>query len=220
MKNGAPRSEDSAKRGRLLGSRCCAFTVIEMIAAMAIIAVLIVCATLGLSSARSVAQRAKCLNNMREVARSIMLYSSENDSRYPSAEGATWDIPLLSYWNKDSAKAEPILTCPADNRSPAVGGTHFPRSYSLNANLPDRAIAVQQPTATIMLAEWYTGEAGPGGASANYQYQPEYSLVEYHMAGLPIQYHKMVSNFVFCDGHAESYDPQATVLPRSFWTAQ
>lgn len=205
-------------RRQVCGRKWNAFTLVELIAAAAILTILIVLVSFGLSSVQAGVQRAKCLENMRGVGRSIMVYASENDSRYPLTENNAWDVPLASYWDGDSNRPNPALRCPADKRPLVVNGAHFSRSYSLNANLPEKAANIQQPAKTIMLAEWYTGDTGPGGASANYQFQPGYSLVEYHLVGLPIEYHKKVSNFIFCDGHAASYQPEATLVPESLWT--
>lgn len=198
-------------------SHVSAFTLVELLVAVAIVAILVVCLSRGISSAIAASKRTACLSNMRTVASAIIGYANENDLRYPQADAGSWDIPLTSYLNGNSFVANPVLKCPADDRPLITKEGNFTRSYSLNANLPAKTIQMQETTRTILLAEWYTGKSGPGGASLNYQYNPNYSVVAYNLEGLPIQYHKIVSNFIFCDGHAESFEPRATVTPISFW---
>lgn len=205
------------KYGRLESD---AFTLAELIATVAVAAILIAFVSLGVSAAQAGAQRAKCLSNMRGIGGAVTVYASENDSKYPHADDNAWDVPMIPYLSGNPEQANPMMRCPADKRPLVVDGGRFSRSYSLNANLPPRAIQTEQPATTILLAEWYTGESGPGGASANFQFSPEYGVVEYHLAGLPGQYHRKVSNFVFCDGHAESRDPESTIFPNSLWTAR
>jgi prepilin-type processing-associated H-X9-DG protein len=193
-------------------------TLTELMATLAIVTVLSICLIAGVRQIQEKMGKAGCLHNMRVVAGAVLAYASDNDLSYPLAGNGAWDVPLSSYLDGNPSAANPVMKCPADTRPLVQNGTQFSRSYSLNGNLPAKTLITQEPSRTIMLAEWYTGEAGPGGASLNYQYSPDYSVVTYNLAGLPNDYHRKVSNFVFCDGHAESQAPLATLLPTSSWT--
>lgn len=195
-----------------------AFTLTELLISLGIILVFASCLFSGLGTVRSKMQQAACLSQMRQIGLAVLTYANENDMRYPLTDNGAWDVPLASYLDGDVTTANPIMKCPSDKRPLIIEGSQYSRSYSLNVNLPEKTLKTTDAAETILLAEWYTGESGPGGASNNFQYGSAYGVVAYNLAGLPAQYHKTVSNFIFCDGHAESYVPRATVEPTSFWS--
>lgn len=65
-----------------------AFTLVELLVVIGIIAVLIGVLLPTLNKARSAASRTACLSNMRQLARAIVMYANANKGAYPpSAEG-------------------------------------------------------------------------------------------------------------------------------------
>ena len=202
-----------------------AFTLVELLVTLGIIAILAVLVSYGLAIAGPKAREAACLNNMRTIGAAALSYAGENEMKFPLTDNGAWDVPLIDYLDGKPGAANAIMKCPADVRPLIVGGGQFARSYSFNAKVPGRTVLMDNPTETIMLAEWYTGESGPGGAKRNYQYSGDYGIVEYTPGGLPAHfpktgYHENTSNFIFGDGHAESRVPRTTVLPISLWTAR
>ncbi len=117
-----------------------------------------------------------------------------------------------------------FFKCPEDTR-PLIGASgQFARSYSFNGALPSKIIQASSSSQTVMLAEWYTGVSGPGGAASNFQYQASFDAVIYSVGGIPSArnssgYHGSLSNFIFTDGHAESLNPNQTVVAPSMWTS-
>jgi prepilin-type N-terminal cleavage/methylation domain-containing protein/prepilin-type processing-associated H-X9-DG protein len=79
------------------------FTLIELLVVIAIIAILAAVLLPVLHSAQVRAQRAQCMNNIRECAGGILTFDSDNDSHFPPAGWASgdwqvsWDTLCYSY---------------------------------------------------------------------------------------------------------------------------
>lgn len=203
----------------------CGFTLLELLIVIGIVCVLAVLGLYAFNNVMPKAKQAKCLNNMRTISAAVLAYAGENEMKFPVTDNGAWDVPLADYLDGQTGRANAVMKCPADERPLVVSGGHFSRSYSFNYRIPARTVLVPTPCDTIMLAEWFTGESGPGGAKRNYQYDGSYGVVEYTPGGLPAHYpdtgyHKATSNFVFADGHAETRVPKTTVLPVSLWLAE
>ena len=65
-----------------------AFTLVELLVVVGIIALLVGILLPALSRAREAGNRAKCLSNVRQLAAAAIMYSVENDGRLPEA---MWD---------------------------------------------------------------------------------------------------------------------------------
>lgn len=91
------------------------FTLIELLVVIAIIAILAAILLPALSRAREAANRASCLNNLRQWGVVCKTFSGENKGRYPSLSwnpSALWpDAAALypDYWNDAN-----IGLCPSD----------------------------------------------------------------------------------------------------------
>lgn len=200
------------------------FTLLELLVVIGIVCILAVVGLRAYSAMMPKAHQAKCLANMRAIGVAALTYAGENEMKFPLTDNGAWDVPLADYLDGQAGHANTVMKCPADTRPLVVGSGQYARSYSFNALTPARTVQVTQASDTIMLAEWFTGESGPGGAKLNYQYSANYSIVEYTPGGLPAYYpetgyHKATSNFIFADGRAESREPRSTVLPYSQWMA-
>ena len=212
------------ERGRKNGSA--AFTLVEMLVAVGIIAILVAVSFGIFGSALQSARRTSCLSNMRQIGVATITYTSDHDLNYPLIDDPAWDVGLNPYLGiQSTADPDPVLKCPSDPRPAVDSSGNFARSYSFNANLGVKTLQVANPSQTIMLAEWYTGGTQPpGGAEANFQYGLNYNVVVMTPGGgIPTAangkyYHGTTMNFVFADGHAASLDPNLTVAPNpSMW---
>jgi prepilin-type N-terminal cleavage/methylation domain-containing protein/prepilin-type processing-associated H-X9-DG protein len=122
-----------------------AFTLIEMLVVIAIIAILAAIITPGLSNARQKADTAKCMNNLKQLGFAVKSYLLEHDNRFGTAsardrygEIATNYLPYLE--NEYS-----LLRCPAQK---ADLSTIFPNNVGI-PNSGSKWISYEFNTAMI-----------------------------------------------------------------------
>jgi prepilin-type N-terminal cleavage/methylation domain-containing protein len=128
-----------------------AFTLVELLIVIAIIAMLIALSLPALSRAREQARRAVCTSNLHQLSTAIVAYAAANHGRLPRSGALSAALPedwihwqpgrdlsqsaIAPYLKQDSFN---VLRCPSDEgiRPQAFGSRPpYPFSYSLNALL-------------------------------------------------------------------------------------
>lgn len=127
-----------------------AFTLVELLVVIGIIAVLIGILVPTLSRARESANRTKCLSNLRQLAVAMNMYCDANKGRFPgpafNSALATYEWDWI-YWSPSTRRVEDsplgtylggrmsaeMVRCPSDTA--AAERTIYPYSYAFNAFL-------------------------------------------------------------------------------------
>jgi prepilin-type N-terminal cleavage/methylation domain-containing protein len=107
-------------------SGCCGFSLVELLVVIAIIAILAAILFPVLSAAQARAQKAVCLNNLKQVGAGIRLYADENNDTLPAIV-LTNDMPWSLQWrffkeltksydglSGTSSPQDKLFACPSD----------------------------------------------------------------------------------------------------------
>ncbi len=218
-------------------SRARAFTVVELIVTIAIIAVLISILIPSLSRVRASSRRTKCLTNAREIATSVETFAGNHAGRLPenrtlisNNEYITWRGQFL---RDEYVKDVSTWTCPA-HRNPGpkseLGATddgarcvEDPRaSYALNGHVLWRRDSIdddakrpvniiRRPSHTILIAE-------TNRLNADLRVSPPLIANYYNDDPGPYGFwHDRQGVYAFYDGHAETLGLLETGNPDCRW---
>ena len=125
------------------------------------------------AAAREKAQAASCMDHMRQLGATTLVYAQDWDGCFPSAAG--WDKAIRDGLPLRGAPAD-VWVCPASQQG---------YGYALNSGMAWQSVAsVAQPSDTVLLFEMDVGGAGVGVL--------EQVARPRHRAG---------NNFFFVDGH-------------------
>lgn len=202
------------------------FTLIELLVVIAIIAILAAILFPVFARAREKARQTACLNNLKQLGTSILLYVQDYDETYPinyqdasSGPGTAAQIPL-TWPNRlmPYVGSSKVYACPSDSRPPNVdfpGCRPILQSYCWNWRLGMDLPAwgyyatvtlaqVAAPSQCAMLwddnSDWLT--AGYGGRF-NTLDSPDWSG-DFDREVLQGR-HNEGDTFMFADGHAKWY---------------
>src|SRR5947199_3846241 len=143
-----------------------AFTLIEVLVVMAIIAILAAILVPSLNSALERAKATKDMSNLRQIGMAMQTLLNDNDQL----------LPVTTTWPGISTSTTPVLyqkyiatrrvfQSPFDKR-PSLETDLAPVSYSINHNMYDAAVGISgnmlkvvSPASTFFMAPTYLGNA-------------------------------------------------------------
>lgn len=219
-------------------SRSNAFTLVELLVVIGIIALLIAMIMPALAVARDSAKRVQCLSNLRQMVIAANAYAVTYRGSYPIAyytasEGTTiynysWDMTIISSPAQPTQIVPGILwqgrgtlqiqQCPAyEKRTTSVDpytGYNYNTSYIGHGQFerivaPTKMSAVRKPSETVIF-----GDGQYAGGANKYMRapfpNPADQLFVGRWAGTQGFRHRRMTNVAFCDGHAETFRDRYT----------
>ena len=208
MKNFLSHSPPANQKARA------AFTLIELLIVIAIIAILAAILFPVFARARENARRSSCLSNLKQVGIAMMQYTQDNDERYMVADHEdadnngvadyAWFVPLQPY-----IKSEQVFKCPSLGNETTAPNPNT--DYILNgffAHGVSQAI-FSQTAQQVMVAERKENEdvfdyhAWIRDGDEQFEFEDNISR-DRHFNG---------SNYLFADGHAKWLSYERVFLP-------
>lgn len=192
------------------GKAACGFTLIEVLLAFGVIAVLAVLVVSALQQARAAANTTRCMSNMRSVGAVILLYAAEHNrdliptivyTNPAATAGEPWNYQLsdTGYLPRESYNeiAASIMNCPS--RPVVVASAYNRLHYGMNwypgfintmrkGQPAFKITRVQEPSKTMMLGE-----------------VEKFYMIQYSNLKQVAYPHKDGGNIIFMDGHGEYF---------------
>jgi prepilin-type N-terminal cleavage/methylation domain-containing protein/prepilin-type processing-associated H-X9-DG protein len=185
-----------------------AFTLLELLVAIAIIAILAAIFVPALNSALERAKATKDLSNLRQIGTAIQTYLNDNDQILPASLVWPGTSTMPGLYQKYIATRK-VFQSPFDKRTAAENDT-APVSYSINHNIYVKLgtnpsmLKVVSPSSTFLMAPKYTGDpksasswAGTAGSAPDLPVGAPAETRGTHSNGRQI-------NVLFCDLHTET----------------
>ena len=203
-----------------------AFTLIELLIVIAIIAILAALLLPVFLSARKRAYRTGCAANLSQIGLAMTLYAGDNDEKLMPGHPLPVPDPVTGVdhagWAGASnvyARAPRVFVCPTDGDSAQmVGGeTFFPLTYFFNVNLSASQTpgglplsALTAPSATVLVTET-TGGFAAQPARLNDPDEGESGMANRFLSvdGPVANRHDGGRNFLLADGHVRWLRPSA-----------
>lgn len=205
-----------------------AFTLLELLVTIAVIAILAGLSLAGIRKVRSVGQSAACANSLRQLGAAAHMYLSENDQKFfaysqPAPEGTMWYFglergggpggegdreldqtagPLYPYIKHVNG----IQSCPAFPFGSALAKPKFKGAswgYGFNTSLSNASAArIELPARIILFGDCAQVNTFQAPASSNNPMIEEFYMID--VANRTIHFrHGTSANMLFLDGHVE-----------------
>jgi prepilin-type N-terminal cleavage/methylation domain-containing protein/prepilin-type processing-associated H-X9-DG protein len=187
------------------------FTLIELLVVIAIIAILAAILFPVFARAREKARQTSCLNNVKQLGLSLMMYAQDYDETcVPLANGGygvariPWHTLVQPY-----IKNADILACPSRPKRPIAYGLSFSNIAADDTSTGSlgRGVSlanIESPADALMLTE---SERDDGAQVYHVYSLKQYALgavAGYTSNGIPNPgRHNGGNNVCFCDGHAK-----------------
>lgn len=125
------------------------FTLVELLVAMAIIAILAALVLTAASSAKGKAARITCMNDLRQISLGVQMYSDDSNDKSPKPPTAVsnpyhaYKALMKSYvgLHGQSSERDKVFACPADTFYYDYWFGHYPPSSNSVGYVPERVCA-------------------------------------------------------------------------------
>jgi prepilin-type N-terminal cleavage/methylation domain-containing protein/prepilin-type processing-associated H-X9-DG protein len=220
-------------------SRRCAFTLVELLVVIGIIALLIAVLLPALRRARESANRIACASNMRQIGTAFMMYTDEYRGYFPRPAVEPQPEDWI-YWQSNRKLEESriapylgrrlnekLLRCPSDD--PLSHKYAYRFSYTVNFFICIRApqpllkrTQIIRPAEKILLIDESSETVDDGcWAPQNYQFDGRNLLSNRHDRRTETAQDRNAGygNVIFADGHYE-FIRRAQTLERRYYEAR
>ena len=217
-----------------------AFTLIELLVVIAIIAILASLLLPALAKAKESAKRIQCVNGLRQLSMSVMMYADDHEGFFPERGNSPtstsnyWPLLLQPYYVETK-----ILYCPSDVPNPqnfgagsAFAALSAKRSYLFNgfndyfkglpsggSKVPESAVV--ESSETILFGEKDSGDGTPFNPGSGHWWMDywagdDYKEIDQTRHGRTVK-DAGSSNFAFADGSARNLRFGKSLVPVNLW---